>query len=124
MTNIYKGQSALRISGRTGTALADVTSCEMRYEKPDGTRGIWTAFVSNAERGVVSDQQEPAVARQVVQSVDVGAGEVDNGVEPISHGEDRSGERLHASGGILGRHRVAGRVGHDVSCSQNPTCRR
>jgi len=54
MTNIYKGQSALRISGRTGTALADVSSCEMRYEKPDGTRGIWSAFVSNAERGVVS----------------------------------------------------------------------
>lgn len=54
MTNIFVGQSALRISARTGTALADVFSCEMRYEKPDGTRGIWTAFVSDGERGVVS----------------------------------------------------------------------
>ena len=54
MTNIYVGQSALRISARTGTALADIASCEMRYEKPDGTRGIWTAFVSDSERGVVS----------------------------------------------------------------------
>jgi len=54
MTNIYVGQSALRISARTGTALADITFCEMRYEKPDGTRGIWPAFVSDAERGVVS----------------------------------------------------------------------
>lgn len=54
MTNIYKGQSALRISARTGTALSDIASCEMRYEKPDGTRGIWSAFVSDAERGVVS----------------------------------------------------------------------
>lgn len=54
MTNIYVGQSALRVSARTGTALADITECEIRYEKPDGTRGQWTAFVSDAERGVVS----------------------------------------------------------------------
>ena len=54
MTNIFVGQSALRISGRTGTALADVGSCEIRYEKPDGTRGVWPAFVSDANRGVIS----------------------------------------------------------------------
>lgn len=54
MTNIYVGQSALRLSARTGTALSDVASCEMRYEKPDGKRGTWIAFVSDAARGVVS----------------------------------------------------------------------
>ncbi len=54
MTNIYVGQSALRVSGRTGTALSDIASCEIRYEKPDGTRGIWPAFVSDSSRGVVS----------------------------------------------------------------------
>lgn len=54
MTNIFVGQSALRISARTGTALADVASCEIRYEKPDGSRGSWPAFVSDTNRGVVS----------------------------------------------------------------------
>lgn len=54
MTNIYVGQSALRVSARTGTALADVVSCEIRYEKPDGSRGAWSAFVSDANRGVIS----------------------------------------------------------------------
>jgi len=54
MTHIFVGQSALRISARTGTALTDVALCEMRYEKPDGIRGAWPAFVSNPERGVIS----------------------------------------------------------------------
>ncbi len=54
MTNIYRGQNALRISARTGTALADVATCEIRFEKPDGSRGIWEAFVSDAGRGVIS----------------------------------------------------------------------
>ena len=54
MTSIFIGQSALRISARTGTALTDVLTCEMRYEKPDGVRGIWSAFVSDVARGVVS----------------------------------------------------------------------
>jgi hypothetical protein len=54
MTNIYVKQSALRISARTGTALTDVAMCEMRYEKPNGTRGVWSAFVSDAARGVIS----------------------------------------------------------------------
>jgi hypothetical protein len=54
LTNIFVGQSALRISARTGTALADVSACEIRYEKPDGSRGSWPAFVSDANRGVIS----------------------------------------------------------------------
>jgi len=54
MTGIYVGQSALRISARTGTALADVESCEIRFEKPDGSRGAFAAFVSDATRGVIS----------------------------------------------------------------------
>ena len=54
MTNIFVGQSALRISARTGTALADIAGCEIRYEKPDGTRGSWPAFVSDENRGVIS----------------------------------------------------------------------
>lgn len=54
MTNIYVGQSALRLSARTGTALSDVASCELRYEKPGGMRGLWIAFVSDTARGVVS----------------------------------------------------------------------
>lgn len=54
MTNIFVGQSALRISARTGTALADIAECQMRYEKPDGSRGTWPAFVSDERRGVIS----------------------------------------------------------------------
>jgi hypothetical protein len=54
VTNIYAGQSALRLSARTGTALSDVGSCELRFEKPDGVRGSWEAFVSDASRGVIS----------------------------------------------------------------------
>lgn len=54
MTNVYVGQSALRISARTGTALADVASCQIRFEKPDGSRGSFVAFVSDVNRGVVS----------------------------------------------------------------------
>jgi hypothetical protein len=54
LTNIFVGQSALRVSVRTGTALVDVASCEIRYEKPDGSRGGWSAFVSDPNRGVIS----------------------------------------------------------------------
>jgi len=54
MSALFVGQSALRISARTGTALSAVASCELRFEKPDGSRGLWDAFVSDAERGVVS----------------------------------------------------------------------
>ena len=54
MTTIFAGQTALRISARTGTALSDVSTCEIRYEKPDGTRGHFPAFVSDQGRGVVS----------------------------------------------------------------------
>ena len=56
MTNIYVGQSALRVSARTGTALADVDACEIRFEKPDGSRGAWPAFVSDENRGVISHE--------------------------------------------------------------------
>ncbi len=56
MTNIFVGQSALRVSARTGTALADVDTCEIRYEKPDGSRGAWPAFVSDENRGVISHE--------------------------------------------------------------------
>jgi hypothetical protein len=52
--NIFVGQSALRISGRTGTALTDVMACEIRYRKPDGVSGGWEGFVSDETRGVVS----------------------------------------------------------------------
>lgn len=54
MRNVFVGQSALRISGRTGTALTDVMACEIRYRKPDSQTGEWTAFVSDENRGVVS----------------------------------------------------------------------
>lgn len=54
MTNIYVGQSALRLSARTGSTLSDVVSCELRYEKPDGSRGVLAAFVSDATRGIIS----------------------------------------------------------------------
>ncbi len=54
MTNVFVGQSALRVSARTGTALADIAECEIRFEKPDGTRGLWPAFVSDEARGVIS----------------------------------------------------------------------
>lgn len=56
MTNIFVGQSALRVSARTGTALADVASCEIRYQKPDGSRGSWASFVSDENRGVISHE--------------------------------------------------------------------
>jgi hypothetical protein len=53
MMNIYKGQTALRLTVRTGGPISNLVSCEIRYCKPDGVRGSFPALVKDASRGIV-----------------------------------------------------------------------
>ena len=53
MGKIFKGQSALRITLRTFTDLEDVMSAVIRFVKPNGKRGEFTAAVGDAAKGVI-----------------------------------------------------------------------
>lgn len=46
MGKIYVGQTALRIQLSTGIDLTDIT-VSIKYEKPDGTTGVWQASKLN-----------------------------------------------------------------------------
>jgi hypothetical protein len=53
MGRIYKGQTALRITARTFTDLGGIESAVIRYRKPDGSTGSFSAGVADAGAGVV-----------------------------------------------------------------------
>ena len=53
MGRIFKGQSALRITLRTFTDLRDAVSAVIRYRKPNGTSGEFTAVVGDTDRGII-----------------------------------------------------------------------
>lgn len=53
MSRIYKGQSALRITVKTFTALDDMSGACIKYRKLDGASGAFPAALIDADRGVI-----------------------------------------------------------------------
>jgi hypothetical protein len=53
MARIYAGQSALRITLKTFTDLEGIISAVIKYRKPDGVYGEFSAGVADSARGVI-----------------------------------------------------------------------
>jgi hypothetical protein len=53
LNRIFKGQSALRILVKTFTDLEGIIQAVIRYKKPDGTAGEFSAGVADTERGII-----------------------------------------------------------------------
>ena len=53
MGKIYHGQSALRIVVNTFCDLEGITSSVIKYRKPNGKTGEFTAAVSDTEKGII-----------------------------------------------------------------------
>ena len=53
MGRIFKGQSALRITLKTFTDLEDAISAVIRYIKPNGSTGEYSAAVGDMAKGVI-----------------------------------------------------------------------
>ena len=80
-----------------------------------------------AERGVVADEEESSVAREIRQSVDVGLAQVDNRVEATRYPKDPRLQALYAVGlidEVVGALRVSGILGLHRLAHLNPICRR
>lgn len=54
MGKIYKGQDALTIRLTTGQDITDATPVLIKYRKPSGVEGSWTASITTALTGVIS----------------------------------------------------------------------
>jgi hypothetical protein len=50
---IYKGQSALRIVIKTFSDLTDIQSAVIKFKKPNGILGSFSAGVSDIENGII-----------------------------------------------------------------------
>jgi hypothetical protein len=53
MNRIYAGQSALRIILRTFIDLEGIISAVIKYRKPDGVSGSFSAGVADAAKGLI-----------------------------------------------------------------------
>jgi hypothetical protein len=53
MNRIYAGQSALRIILRTFSDLEGIIAAFIKYRKPDGVSGSFSAGVADIERGII-----------------------------------------------------------------------
>lgn len=53
MGKIYKGQTALRITVKTFTDLEDIENAVIKYRKPDGVEGEFSAAVSDMTNGII-----------------------------------------------------------------------
>ena len=53
MSNIYVGQTALRIQVTCSQDITDAATLEIKYRKPDGTEGAWTGEEGVAATGVI-----------------------------------------------------------------------
>ena len=53
MSNIFVGQSSLRIQATCNVDITDALTLEIRYRKPDGTEGSWDATEGTAATGVI-----------------------------------------------------------------------
>ena len=62
MAKPYKAQSALRITCTVGVNITGASVTQLRYKKPSGTTGSWTAQVSDATAGIIYyDLAEPSL---------------------------------------------------------------
>ena len=53
MGRIFKGQSALRITVKTFCDLEGIENAVIKYRKPNGKTGEFTAAVGDTEKGVI-----------------------------------------------------------------------
>jgi hypothetical protein len=53
MGKVFKGQSALRITVKIFTDLEGIISAVIKYRKPDGSTGEFTAGVGDSGKGVI-----------------------------------------------------------------------
>ena len=53
MVRVFKGQSALRITVKTFADLEGIISAVIKYRKPDGVIGEFTAAVGDTAKGVI-----------------------------------------------------------------------
>jgi hypothetical protein len=53
MSKIFKGQTSLRITVKTFTALTDALHTVIKYVKPDGTAGSFPAAIADELGGVI-----------------------------------------------------------------------
>lgn len=53
MGRLHIGQTRLRISLTCGTNLSTATTVLIKYKKPNGVQGYWTAVISNATTGII-----------------------------------------------------------------------
>jgi hypothetical protein len=56
MGKIYKSQSAFRLKLITFCELIDIKSSVIKYNKPDGRRGEWPAYVVDFDNGIISHE--------------------------------------------------------------------
>jgi hypothetical protein len=56
MGNIYKSQSGFRLKLITFCELIDIKSAVIKYNKPDGRRGEWPAYVVDFDNGIISHE--------------------------------------------------------------------
>jgi hypothetical protein len=53
MTRLYTGQSALRITLKTFTNLEGIISAVIKYRKPDGAAGEFSAGIADSAKGII-----------------------------------------------------------------------
>jgi hypothetical protein len=53
MSKIFKGQTALRLTLRTFTDLEGILSAVIKYRKPNGKCGQFTAAIGDTEKGII-----------------------------------------------------------------------
>jgi len=53
MGKIYVEQTALQFKGTLGIDITGASVTQIKYRKPGGTEGVWTAVVSVAATGVI-----------------------------------------------------------------------
>jgi hypothetical protein len=53
MGRIFKGQTALRLTLKTFTDLEDILSAVIKYRKPNGKTGEFSAAVGDSTKGVI-----------------------------------------------------------------------
>ena len=52
MGKIYKGQTAVTVQLTVGRDITDATAL-IKYRKPGGTTGSWSAEITDAEKGII-----------------------------------------------------------------------